>query len=73
MHKVIANNLNVDESTVSRILQLFHTTGEVTKQSYQRNDANKVLTKPVQLFLLQLIIWRPGIYLREIQRELNNF
>ena len=72
-HRVIANNLNVDESTVSRTLQLFHTTGHVTKRSYQRNDTNKMLTTPVQLFILELVVSRPGIYLREIQRDLNNF
>ena len=72
-HKVIASNLNVDESTVSRTLQLFHTTGQITKRSYQRNDTNKVLTTPVQLFILELVVSRPGIYLREIQRDLNNY
>ena len=53
----------VDETTVIRTLQLFHTTGLVTKRPYSKSDANRVLTKPAEIFILNLVILKPGIYL----------
>ena len=61
----------VDETTVIRTLQLFHTTGLVTKRPYSKSDANRVLTKPAEIFILNLVILKPGIYLHEIQKELE--
>ena len=58
---VIAQNLNIDKSTVYRVLQLFFNTGTVRK-----------LTDPVQLLVLYLAMERPGIKLQEIQEELLN-
>ena len=69
----IAQNLNVDKSTVCRTLQLFHTTGNVTKKEYLRENDFRKLTSPAQLFILQLTLEKPGIYLHEIQRELWDF
>ena len=68
----IAENLNVDRKTVSRTLELFHATGSVSKRPYPKERAFRKLTPPAQLLILQLIIQRPGIYLHEIQRELEN-
>ena len=34
----IATNLNVDQSTAKRIVNLFHATGSVTKKSYDKSN-----------------------------------
>ena len=70
---MIASNLGVDKATVSRTINLFHTTGKVTKRSYPSDRANRTLTTPGQLFILDLVVKKPGIYLREIQQELHDF
>ena len=61
----IAANLCVDKSTVSRTIELFHTTGSVSKIPYRE------LTSPAQLFILTLVLEQPGMYLHEMQRELK--
>ena len=69
----IASNLSVDKSTVLRTLELFHATGSVSKRSYHPSNTNRILTLPAQLFLLNLVVSKPGIYLKEIQKELSDF
>ena len=66
---VIAQNLNIDKSTVYRILQLFFNTETVSKRQYPKD---RKLTDPAQLLVLHLAIERPGIKLQEIQEELLN-
>ena len=68
----IAHNLCIDQSTVSRTLQLFFTTGSVTKRPYPKERAFRKLTTPCQLLICHLVVQRPGIYLHEIQSELLN-
>ncbi len=68
--KKVAQNLGVDYSTVSRTISLFLTTGSVSKKEYPKEKACRSLTIPAQMFILNLIVSRPGIYLREIQKEL---
>lgn len=68
-YSVIASNLNVDKATVCRTIQLFRNTGKVSKKSYP-TDVNTVLSSTAQLFILNLVVSNPGIYLREIQAEL---
>ena len=70
--QVIAQNLNVHQSTVSRILHLFHTTGSVSKMPYPKERAFRKLTDSCQLLIYHLVVQRPGIYLHEIQSELLN-
>ncbi len=69
----IARNLGVDESTVIRTLELFNTTGSVAKRVYPSNRASRILTEPGQLYILNLVLDKPGIYLNEIQKELESF
>ena len=71
-YEKIAQNLCVDKSTVYRTLELFHTTGSVSKRPYPKDKAFRKLTTPAQLFILQLVLGNPGIYLHEIQTELEN-
>ena len=71
--RMIARNLGVDQATVSRTIKFFYTTGSVTKRPYPKERACRKLTTPCQLFLLNLVVQQPGIYLHEIQREVQNF
>ncbi len=66
---VIAQSLSVDRSTVRRTVELFHATGSVSKRPYR---AFRKLTTPAQLLTLHLVVQRPGIYLHEVQRELES-
>ena len=69
----IAKNSYVDVSTVRRILNLFWTTGDVQKRQYPSNavKASQKLTDVAQLFIITLLLDRPGIFLQEIQTELD--
>jgi len=72
-YSTIARNLNVDKSTVCRTIQLFYSTGTVSKRDYPKDSAPRKLSNPAQLFILHLVIRQPGIYLHEMQRELSDF
>ena len=67
----VARNLNIHQSTVSRITNLFRTTGNVCKKVKSADSAFRVLTNPAQVLILTLVVERPGIFLREIQEELQ--
>ncbi len=66
----VAKNLSIDKPTVSRISQLFDTSGSVSKKSYSSDRAHRKITLPTQLLIFQLVMEKPGIRLREIQEEL---
>jgi transposase len=66
----VASNLNVDVSTVWRVVKLSQETGKVDKKAYQTHRAFGKLTTPLQLTVLHLVLEHPGIYLREIHTEL---
>ena len=68
----IADNLHVDKSTVSRITARFLASGTVSKTKYPKHRAYRKITLPVQLLIFQLVIPKPGIYLEEIQDEIEN-
>ena len=65
-YRQIAECINVDPSTVSRVLQLFDSTGTVKKLDYPENFGTKKLANIEKLLILQLVIEKPGIYLDEI-------
>ena len=67
----VAKNLGVDTSTVSRIMKLFRETGLVTKQPYPEGRAFHKLTDVIKLYILQLVLDNPGIYLRELQAQVS--
>ena len=73
-YKKIAKNINADPSTVQRTIKLFGATETVSKDKY-RKEQNHPFTKLSvfdEFLILELVIERPGIYLREIQSELIN-
>ena len=65
----IAANLSIDPSTVRRTIKLFNDTGSVSKKKYDKSGLTRKLTDVVQFFILQLVLQRPGILLREIKAE----
>lgn len=67
----ISVNLGVDASTVQRTVTLFKNTGSVHKRPYPKDKAARKLTPIAQLFILNLVVQKPGIYLHEIQKELQ--
>lgn len=67
----IAANLGVDKSTVQRTVQLFLQSGSVSKRPYPKEKAFRKLTVPAQLFILNLVVDNPGMYLDEIQKQLE--
>ena len=69
--RAVAKNLGVDASTVPRALATFRATGSVAKHPDPKDKAARKLTKPCQLLFLHTVIQKPGIYLHEIQRELE--
>lgn len=68
----IANKINIDASTVSRILALFEETGDVKKRPHPCGQAHhqQKLTAIDQLFVIEVVLERPGVYLHELQQLL---
>ena len=64
-------NLNVDVSTVNRIVHTFEATGSVDKKSYDAVRSFRKITEPAKLFIIYLVMDRPGVVLREIREELT--
>ena len=67
----VASNLSVDETTVRRVVRHFEATGSVDKKTYPSERSFRKISNPAQLFILHLVVDRPGIYLREIKNELQ--
>ncbi len=65
----IAKCLNVDTSTVWRVNRLFQCTGSVTKCHYPANRRVKKLFDNVKFLILNLVLDKPQLYLREIKAE----
>ena len=69
----IADNLGVDKSTVQRTVTLFESTGSLKKRPYPKEKVRRKLPSLAELFILDLVVQNPGIYLHEIQCELEQF
>lgn len=67
----IAVNLCVSESTVRRIVERFEASGDVSKNKYPSAAAFRKITEPAELYIMNLVLERPGIYLSEIAEELE--
>ena len=72
-YREIARNLNVDAATVCRVAKLFEETGTVNKRSHPHGYDHhlKQLTKCDEYFIAELVVEKPGIYLRELQPEVH--
>ena len=67
----IASNLNVDISTVWRTVQLFINTGNVSKKRYNKDNLPRKINESILFVILQVVLERPGVYLREIQSHVE--
>ena len=61
----------ISPSTVQRIVTLFKTTVGVSKRGYPSEQAHRSITKLVEFFIIDLLLEKPGIYLREVQFQLE--
>ena len=69
-YQTIAQNLNVDASTVWRAVKLFRDSGSVDNQYAKKSRSAQKLTAVLEFYILHTILSNPGIYLREFQAEL---
>ena len=67
----VAKRLNVDTSTVWRVVRLFNCTGTVAKRPYPADRRAKKLTNGVKFYILNYVVEKPHSYLREIQAEVE--
>ena len=70
-YREIAESLNVDQSTVMRTVALFEETEDVQKRRYPSNDGTTKLTDLGKVILLEVVISKPSIYLREVREEVK--
>ena len=54
-----------------RVIHTFLNTGDVAKRQYPAERSFRKITEPVKLFVLYLILQKPGIFLREIIAEVR--
>lgn len=66
----VAEYLNVDVSTVWRVVKQFKDFGSVDKRHYSRDKSVQKLTPSLELHVLHVVLMNPGIYLREIQEDI---
>ena len=52
-------------------MQLFQRTGSVTKKQYNRDSLPRKVSSTIQLVVLHIVLERPGIYLREVQSQVE--
>ena len=67
----VAENLNVDTSTVWRTVQLFLNTGGVSKKEYSKDNLPRKVNESILFVILQVVLDHPGVYLREIQAHIK--
>lgn len=67
----IAENLNVDTSTVWRTVQLFLNTGGVSKKEYSKDNLPRKVNESILFVILQVVLDHSGVYLREIQAHIE--
>lgn len=67
--KEVANNLNADPSTVSRVVARFGGTGDVEVKA--RKGAPRKMTSLDEFVIMEKILERPSTYLHELQSDLR--
>ena len=65
------SNLCVDPSIVHRVVRQFNECASVSKKEYPKDCRVKKLTISAELIILNMVLQKPGVYLREIQEELS--
>ena len=72
-YRQVALELNVDVSTVQQTLKLFAQTGCFQKRIHPPNIDNTKITEFAKVFLVSLVIERPGVYLHEVKQLLLEY
>ena len=67
-YREISKNLSVSVSTVSRIVDRFEHTGEVSPSV--KHSTERILHEHDVFTLMQMVLKKPSIYLHELQRAL---
>ena len=71
-NKLFSSNLCVDPSMVNRVVKRFNECGNISKKEYPKDCRKKKLTTSAELIILNMVLQKPGAYLREIQEELGH-
>ena len=72
-YRQVALELNVDVYTVQQTLKLFAQTGCIQKRKHPPNIDNTKITEFAKVFLVSLVIERPGVYLHEVKQLLLEY
>ena len=67
----LSKDNHIGHSTLERVVHLYKTTGEVRSAQTKHGPEHK-LSEQEELIVLQLFLDSPGIYLREVQQELQD-
>ena len=68
----VAESLSIDPSTVSRTMALFDASGTVDKRKHPPNRGTAVLTEIDKIIIIESVLDKPDILLREIQKTLTS-
>ena len=71
-YEEIGRNMGVDPSTVYRTVNLFLSSGRVDKKKYNADNLPRKLTDNIKVFIMHIVLDKPGILLAEIQDEVLN-
>ena len=66
----IARRVKVDSRTVRRVIRRFQLTGSIEKTTPVHSPLLRKLSLPLRYKVADLILQRPGIYLRELQHQI---
>ena len=69
-YREVGENLGVDSSTVCRTVALFNATSNVNKRKHPPNPGTTVLTEIDKIIILETVLDKPEVLLRELQQTL---
>ena len=71
-NKLISSNLCVDPSTLQRVVKRPNKCGNVSRKEYPNDYKEKNLATSPEFIILNMVLQKPSVYLREIQEELGH-
>ena len=72
-YRTVASNLNIDPSTVARVIAHFMKVGGVEKHSYPFNAGVTKFSDIGKQYIMELIIDKPGIYCQSSARIISGY
>ena len=64
----VANNLNIDPSTVQRTVQLFEETGTTYSIQCYHHNTTKKLNADEEVAIIEAVVENPALYLSDLQQ-----